>query len=763
MAHMKNRWTWIVLLLAALNIVLFGTFIGLRLAQPSDGARLQPGEPALQPDGVVVSVIPGTESDLQTGDRVTAINEQSLESWASSLKCWRPFCDSPPRPDWKVGDLVTYTVVRGGEPQQISVTLRSYPLADNLRQDWGSMLYALAMFLTGVFVLYKRPEDTTARALFLGGSSILGATSWSFGLQALDFVHPLTFWLHRLTTSGVYLLFWASVLHFALIFPNPHRLVLRHRWLVPAVYSLPFVILGVALVGTGLAASSTLDWLSRQGQDQNLTVTAYLVASLLALVTNYRSQLDSVSRQQIRVVVYAVSVNAVLAVLLWQLPQLLLGEQWVTSDIIGIVGLILPLSLLIAILRYRLWDIDLFINRTSVYGLLSILIVGLYIGLVGLLGMIFQQRGSLVFSLLATGVIALVFQPLRAWLQRVVNRMMYGERDTPYQVISRLGRQLENSAAPEDLLDTITRTVAEALKLPFAGIALLENGAFTLQSEYGMRPAEPFVLPLVYQREVVGQLAVAPRGPHDPLAEPDIRLLEEVAHQAGAVVHAVRLNLDLQRSRERLVIRLEEERRRLRRDLHDGLGPTLASYTFKLDSINDLIDADPVQARQLVGTLKQQTKDLVAMIRRLVYELRPPALDELGLVEALHVHLAQLDHAGGAPSIALIVPPDGLPPLSAAVEVAAYRIVMEGVTNVLHHANASDCRVQFRAEAGIKPALSIEISDDGFGLPEALRAGVGLVSMRERALELGGECVVENNPGGGTRVRVTLPISERKG
>lgn len=762
MANSRQRQTPIILLIAALNIGLFSIFVGLRLTQPADGARLQPGEPVIRSDGVILSVIPGAASDLQSGDIVVAIEHRSIERWANALLCFPPLCAAPPRPIWQAGDRLTYTIVRAGEALQIPVTLHAYPLAENLRQDWGAMVYAVTMFLTGVFVFYKRPDERAARVMLLGGSSILGATTWSFGLQALDFVHPLTFWLHRITTGGVYLLFWATILHFALVFPNTHRLVQRQRWIVPAVYAVPFVVLAFALVGTYRAASSTLDWLARLGPEQSVTVTISLLLALLALITNYRSQSDSVSRQQIRVVVYAMSVNIILGIQLWQVPQLIYGTQQFSSNSIALIGLILPLSQAIAIVRYRLWNIDIIINRTAVYGLLSILIIGLYVTLVGLMGALFEQRTNLVFSLIATGVIALVFQPLREKLQHIVNRMMYGERDTPYQVVSRLGRQLEQSSAPEHLLDTITQTVAEALKLPFAGIALLENAALTMQSEFGLRPAEPLVLPLIYQREVVGQLTVAQRGPHDPLTEPDLRLLEDIAHQTGAVVHAVRLNRDLQRSRERLVLRLEEERRRLRRDLHDGLGPTLASYTLKLDAILDLIDQDPAQAKQRIALLKQQTKETIMDIRRLVYELRPPALDELGLIEALHAHLGQMNNTKGSPHITLTVPPEGLPSLSAAVEVAAYRIIMEGVTNVLHHADASTCHVQLRVEPGTSETLCIEIADDGVGLPEALQAGVGLVSMRERAQELGGECIIEDNPGGGTQVRVMLPINSKQ-
>ena len=761
MVHRLQR-TRLIIAVSILNVMLLAAFIGLRLAQPSDGMRLQPGTPAIEANGVIVTALGEpldvSDSGLQNGDRVMAIEGRSLESWAENLLCWRPLCAGPKRPARRMGGTLTYAVLRGDQPVDVAVRLGRYPLGANIRHDWGAMVYALALFVTGAFVFFKRPDELATGPLLVAGSAMLGATTWSFGLQALDFVQPPGFWLHQLTTRGVYLLIWASVLHFALLFPNPHRLVRGHRWLVPTLYALPFLVLTATLVMTGLAASGPLDWLARIGLDQNLTVAVYLLLGLVALVTNYRDQPDMVSRQQIRVVVYAFVVNIVAALLLWQIPQLILGKQWFTSNSIAIVGLVVPAALVVSILRYRLWDIDVIINRTAVYGLLSIVIVGLYIAAVGVLGVLFQQRGSLIFSLMATGLVAAMFQPLRESLQRLVNRLMYGERDDPYQVVSRLGHQLQDTAAPEDLLELITRTVAGALRLPYASITALESGVFVTQAEYGIPPVEPFVVPLVYQREVVGQLMAAPRGPHDPLTPPDVRLLEDIAQQAGAVVHAVRLNRDLQRSRERLVITREEERRRLRRDLHDGLGPTLASHTLRLDAILDLIDTDPAQAKQQIEALKSQTMETVADIRRLVYELRPPALDELGLIEAVRTHLLQPGSTHQKPDITLEVPPEGLPLLTAAVEVAAYRIIMESVTNVLRHAGALTCRVRLSVEAGKRSALRVDIVDDGGGLPKPVQPGVGLMSIRERAVELGGECTIGGAIGGGTHVSAILPL-----
>jgi signal transduction histidine kinase len=243
------------------------------------------------------------------------------------------------------------------------------------------------------------------------------------------------------------------------------------------------------------------------------------------------------------------------------------------------------------------------------------------------------------------------------------------------------------------------------------------------------------------------------------------RLLEDLAHQIGASAHAalmtdeaLRLSADLQRSRERLVEAREEERRRLRRDLHDGLGPQLSSQALTIDAVRALMRGDPDAAEELLLDLKAQAQDAVTDIRRLVYGLRPPALDDLGLLGALRESAAQYGAKGLSVSVET---PQSLPPLSAAVEVATYRIAQEAMTNVARHAGAKTCTVALAIdEAGV---LSLEVRDDGRGIPEpqahsAVRAGVGLTSMRERATELGGSLVVEPLPEGGTRVRARLPL-----
>jgi signal transduction histidine kinase len=453
-----------------------------------------------------------------------------------------------------------------------------------------------------------------------------------------------------------------------------------------------------------------------------------VIGSVAAVVIRFRRS-RGIERQQLKWMAYAGGVM-VFMFLLSVVPYALLADNQAANEIgmalnaVGQVGIVLAAG--IAILRYRLYDIDILINRTLVYGALTAVVIGLYVLVVVILGSLFQARGNLGISLVATGMVAVVFQPLRGRLQHSVNHLMYGERDEPYRVLSRLGNRLEATFAPGEVLSTIVETVAQALKLPYVAIALVVPDDFEIAAEYGHPVDQPLILPLTYQAETIGQLVCGPRSPGEPFNAAERQLLEDMAHQAGVAVHAVQLTADLQRSRERLVTAREEERRRLRRDLHDGLGPELASLILKLQAARNMIDGDPNAADTMLAELKTQVQEAIADIRRLVYDLRPPALDQLGLIPAVRETAASHNKAGGLR--VEVEGPDAMPSLPAAVEVAAYRIAQEALHNVTKHARADSCIVRFTLE----DALELEVLDNGVGLPDALRAGVGLTSMKER-------------------------------
>jgi len=510
-----------------------------------------------------------------------------------------------------------------------------------------------------------------------------------------------------------------------------------------------------------------------------LTLLPMLGTGAFALVYRYRYCSDATQRWQIRWIVWG-ALAASLGLILQLLDEGInfFDSSYLASDFViyssgQLLKLLLPVSVVFAIRRYHLWDIHILINRALVYGTLTASVIGIYVLTVGVLGTVMQSNVNWLVSILATGLIAVLVQPLRDRLQRGVNRMMYGERDDPITVLSRLGQQLETALAPDAVLPSLVETVAQRLKLPYVAIELTMENRFashptTVSSfisissptiSFGLPQSDMIRFPLVYQSETIGQLLVAPRASGETFSPMDRHLLENIARQAGMAVHAVSLTNELQLARQRLVTAVEEERRRLRRDLHDGLGPALASQGLKLAAAKQLLKRDPDSVESLLDQVLTQNQETVGDVRRLVYGLRPPVLDERGLAEAIRAHVLRGDNESGDLQVEVSELPVDLQSLPAAVEVAAYRIALEALTNIIRHARAKHCTIRFTTTGnGRANILQIEIVDDGIGLPRELRAGVGLRSMRERAEELGGTLTIEPMPRGGTRVTAMLPL-----
>jgi signal transduction histidine kinase len=482
-------------------------------------------------------------------------------------------------------------------------------------------------------------------------------------------------------------------------------------------------------------------------------------------------------KQQIKWIFYA---------MVMLLLFLFLPTSGVVSELAGTFSIAaLWTAIGIAVLRYGLYDIDIIISRTLVYVALTAMVVGAYLVTAGVLGAFIPSGSNLVNALVAAGLVALIFQPLRERLQRSVNRLLYGERDEPYELLARLGRRLEESLAPDQALPTIVETAATALKLPYAAITLGEGREQTLVAEY-IRPirgeAAPeqyraeqenlVIIPLIHQRQPLGELRLGLRPGEQAFGTADWRVLNELARQVSVAVSSAQLTHALQHAREQLVVAREEERRRLRRDLHDGLGPVLAAQRLKLGSARYFLKRDPDVADRLLSEQEQDIDAALQEVRRLIDNLRPPALDDLGLAVAIQRIAAQYGMAGkdGAnPSneeglyVEVEVPRE-LPPLPAAVEVACYRIVQEALTNVVRHAQAHHCWVTLKLNErsgsvqGGK-TLFLTIADDGRGLTQTGSNGLGLHSMRARAEELGGMMSIGPNRPKGIVVRVQLPIS----
>jgi signal transduction histidine kinase len=636
----------------------------------------------------------------------------------------------------------------------------------------GAAVEMLPWVLVGALIFWRKSQEPFA-LFFSLGLVLAGVLSIDTVVREVIWEHfPVFKLLIRILGlfAGVLLVLWYR-------FPNGQFVPRRMRWI--AIVWIGLVFFSFFLPGSLLDYDT---WLRPLPQ----VIRIIFVLSLaFSLVYRYRHTSSQLERQQIRwVVVTGAIFGCVYAgsipIMDWAWSHRGLADTALTFVIIKtsylaliyIGSAVFAGGIGISILRYRLWDIDIIINRTLVYGGLTIIVIGIYVLIVGVLGTTIQGSGNLLISILATGLVAVLVQPLRDHLQRGVNRMMFGERDDPVTVLSRLGQQLEGTLAPDAVLPSLVETVAQTLKLPYVAIETKKEDRADLPPTtdaslsnvsdptiaYGQPQPNLIRLPLIYQSETVGQLVVAPRAPSEPLSPMDRHLLENIAYQAGMAVHAVSLTADLQRSRQRLVTAREEERRRLRRDLHDGLGPNLASQGLKLAAVKQLLEKDPTSAAPLLEQVMTQNQSTVDEVRRLVYGLRPPALDELGLVPAIRDYVAGMD-GNAALHVEITQPPDGLPPLSAAVEVAAYRIVLEALTNVIRHAQAHHCAIRFSlSQNGSNAILQIEIVDDGIGLPRDLRAGVGLRSMRERAEEVAGTCVIEAVAGSGTRVSVRVPL-----
>ena len=463
---------------------------------------------------------------------------------------------------------------------------------------------------------------------------------------------------------------------------------------------------------------------------------AYLLA-IVCLVIRYRRASETGRRQLLWLLL------AVVIALAFMIPWALVAG---TPIFVLLAIPLVPAAVAVAIVRHQLLDIRLVVSRAIAWALLSIVAIGSYALLVAVLDSFVSSRFGRSAAL--TVIVALLIAPVLPRLQRLVDRAMYGDRRDPARVASRVGEEL--SANPEGGMTGVVSAIRSALRLPY--VALSANDE-TVASSGSPGPGVEVPMELSYAGTSVGSLLIGLRPGESGLSVADRNVLALVAVPLAVAFHATQLSAELQASREKLVAAREEERRRLRRDLHDGLGPTLTGVAFTADAAANLVSADPDRASELLGTLRTDTRTAIADVRRLIDDLRPPALDELGLVGALQQRADQLSWRADGASVSVKVAADGLPTLPAALEVAAYRIATEALTNVVRHSRATAAVVSVRCGS----ELQIEVSDDG--PPNgAWIPGVGLQAMRERAAELGGLFEAGPSPNGG-RVQATFPLA----
>lgn len=480
---------------------------------------------------------------------------------------------------------------------------------------------------------------------------------------------------------------------------------------------------------------------------------AYPLAALgvlvpLAVVAHRLRRVAGDDRRRMRWLLWAGVVDALVMV-----GALVFPSSTLSLDLALAVGLT-GLAVTVGILRPRAVDIDRLLGGTLVYGGLAVGVVVLDLAVLAgagsLLGDSFGEENATLLTLL---LVAGVYVPLRAPLWRLVRRWVLGEREDPYRVVSELAWRLERSDGAEEQLKTVAAAVADTFRSPYVGVEVDRVGTRQLVAEHGERPAAVQSLPISYRGEEVGRLLLPRDGVRASLVSRDERLLADVVRQAAAAAHAGSLAAELQQSREQLVTAREEERRRLRRDLHDGLGPSLGAVVLRIDTARNLTTAgNAAEADRLLRQARDDVAAALADVRRLVNDLRPPALDDLGLAGAVRQQAERL--LAPRTTVTVESAPD-VEALPAAVEVAAYRIASEALANVARHARAAVCRVDLQRDGD--RALVLTVTDDGVGIAPGASRGVGLLSLRERAAELGGSCSVQSPGDGGTVVRAVLP------
>jgi signal transduction histidine kinase len=468
-------------------------------------------------------------------------------------------------------------------------------------------------------------------------------------------------------------------------------------------------------------------------------LAAAAAGAVAGLITRWRRG-GPLVRQQLLLLALAACPPALLLV-----GVILTGS--VPSWLFGAVLLPLPVAIAIAILSHGLYDLRRAAHRTLLWLAMSGTIVGIYAVVVITAATLIPDHHAWWPSAVAAALAALALIPLRETLQRAVTRLVYGRWHEPYEVLAGLGERLEAAADIDRLLDAAVTELTTGLDLRDVSVRGLDGTSITGATT---GTGTGTTIALQAYGTTVGCLTYQP--PDRQLSAAEQRLLRDLARQLGGALHARLLREDLQRARERLVLAREEQRRRLRRDLHDGIGPALAGLTLKTETARALLPPGTDGASQQLHDLSEEIRRTVVDVRRLVEGLRPPALDELGLAGACAQAAGRLT---SGTDLAVSVHASGdLPALPAAVEVAAYRIVVEAVTNTVRHASARRCDVSL---IFVPAGLAVTITDDGTGLPTPGDHGNGLAIMRERAEELGGTATV-TDASPGVIVAARLPV-----
>jgi len=572
-----------------------------------------------------------------------------------------------------------------------------------------------------------------------------------------------------------------------LLFPNGRLLPgQRWRWATRVVVAVVTVAIASSLIAVAPIQLSTrvpsmanplavpaLNGLTNGGPLVGIALPLLLVLLVASVVVRFRRSRD-VERSQLRWFAYAAGAAIGLIILAFPLPAGSVGDEAWLAGIFGLAVLV-PAAIGLAILRHGLYDIDVFVSRTIVYGSLAVFITAVYVGIAVGIGTLVGSGGkpNLGLSILATAIVAVGFQPVRERVQRVANRLVYGRRATPYEVLSQFSERVAESYASDEVLPRMAHVLAEGTAAELAevwlrsGESLRRAAAFPMESsvpgpvqldvaEAQRIPDADRTVEVRHQGELLGALTVTKRR-GESLTPIEIKLMDDLAHQAGLVLKNVGLSADLQArlddlraSRQRLVAAQDNERRRLERNLHDGAQQHLVAIKVKLGLVEMLLTRDPLKARATIGDLKGDADAALDTLRDLARGIYPPLLADSGLAAALR------SQAGKA-TLPVHVDADGVGRYPQETEAALYFCTLEALQNVQKYAQASTATVRLRADGA---RLVIEIADDGCGFDvRATMRGAGLTNMEDRLDALGGTLHIDSSPGVGTTLRATVPVA----
>jgi hypothetical protein len=448
---------------------------------PSDGAAVSGPPPFHLDRGSIVLVPLARGQGLTVPVRLVAIQGRGMTEWLRAV-----IEPGAAQPHWHMGQTLAYTILRHGQRVRLLVTLGPYPLGSFLVRSWGTLTFAAAFLFVAAFVFARRPRDRVTLPLLLCASALFPASiGYYLGIPATLLTSAPRFWLYLAAAVFAHMVFLAALVHAALLFPRPHPLTLRFRWLIPIVYAAPAIFYLVFLTATWPGVS-ILTWFAGWATLGQAIFVMYLAAVVVVIVSAYQLHRDDATRQQIRWAVFGGVIAAGGTLVLSGLPVLVVGYGFGTVNLIGVLQTIFPITLAIAILRYRLFDIDVIINRTLVYGTLTGTLALVYFGSVVLLQLGFRaltgqsQPAAIVISTLA---IAALFTPLRRRIQISIDRRFYRAKYDAARTIAAFSAQLRAEVDLAQLRDRLLGVVEETMRPAHASLWLADPLREPAQSE----------------------------------------------------------------------------------------------------------------------------------------------------------------------------------------------------------------------------------------------------------------------------------------